>query len=517
MGGYPSKLDRDGPRVVRWRWDGDGEPERIVSVETDGNREFFTSAQTHTAVVLMFGEHAFKIKKPVDLGFLDFTRRETRKAVSEREVELNRRLAPDVYLGVADVLGPDGNVCDHLVVMRRMPTERRLSTMVCDGSTVEGPLRGVARQLAALHTPQEAGPDVQAEGSVTALRRRWTASFDQLRPLRGRIITEELTGEIETLTYEFLNGRECLFASRIAGGYIVDGHGDLLADDIFCLDDGPRILDCLEFDDRLRWVDGLDDAAFLAMDLEYLGSAGLATRFLNWYAEFAADPAPAPLRHHFIAYRAFVRAKVACLRHLQGEATAAATAQQHAELAATHLRDGVVRLAVIGGLPGTGKSTLSVTLADRLPAMVVSSDRVRKELAGLPVETGRAVPYQTGIYSPERTDQTYQEMINRAERLLAMGESVLLDASWSRHDHRELARQLARRTHSRLVELRCETARDVAAARMRERTHATSDADDRIAAALAADADSWPEALTVQTGQSLDGTVESAVRIIRAS
>ena len=105
-------------------------------------------------------------------------------------------------------------------------------------------------------------------------------------------------------------------------GRVVDGHGDLLADDIFCLDDGPRVLDCLEFDDRLRWLDGLDDAAFLAMDLERLGAPDLAARFLDWYAEFAGDPAPASLRHHYVAYRAFVRAKVACLRYDQGDESA---------------------------------------------------------------------------------------------------------------------------------------------------------------------------------------------------
>ena len=171
---------------------------------------------------------------------------------------------------------------------------------------------------------------------------------------------------VEALTLEFLDGRADLFAARVDAGRIVDGHGDLMADDIYCLSDGPRILDCIEFDDRLRWLDQLDDAAFLAMDLEYLGATDLARAFLDWYAEFAADPAPVTLRHHFVAYRAFVRAKVACLRYLQGEDSARDEAQRHATLALAHLRAGGSRLVVVGGLPGTGKSTLSGALADAL-------------------------------------------------------------------------------------------------------------------------------------------------------
>jgi hypothetical protein len=126
----------------------------------------------------------------------------------------------------------------------------------------------------------------------------------------------------------FIAGRGALFEERIGGGYIVDGHGDLPADDIFWLDDGVRILDCLEFDDRLRWVDALDDAAFLAMDLERIGSPRLAEKFTRWYGEYSADPAPAALSHHYLAYRALVRAKVALLRAAQGDPLGRAEARQ---------------------------------------------------------------------------------------------------------------------------------------------------------------------------------------------
>lgn len=152
----------------------------------------------------------------------------------------------------------------------------------------------MARRIAAWQPVAPRGAEIDLGGSRDALRARWTDSFDQVRPFHGRAVDASLAIEIENLTHRFLGRREALFDARIKDGRIVDGHGDLLATDIFCLDDGPRILDCLEFDDHLRWLDGLDDAAFLAMDLERLGAGALAERFMHWYAEYSGDPRAAP-------------------------------------------------------------------------------------------------------------------------------------------------------------------------------------------------------------------------------
>ncbi len=175
---------------------------------------------------------------------------------------------------------------------------------------------------------------------------------------------------------------------------MVDGHGDLLAEDIFCLDDGPRVLDCLEFDDRLRYVDGLDDAAFLAMDLEQLGTPEAAAFFLAEYSEYSGDPTPASLRHHYVAYRAFVRAKVSLIQARQGAPGTETAARRLITAALRHLRASAVGLTLVGGLPGSGKSTLSGALADRLGVTLLSSDRLRKELAGIPAEQPAAARYK---------------------------------------------------------------------------------------------------------------------------
>jgi len=260
-------------------------------------------------------------------------------------------------------------------------------------------------------------------------------------------------------------------------GYIVDGHGDLLADDIFCLPDGPRVLDCLEFDDRLRYLDQLDDAAFLAMDLERLDAPELAARFLGWYVEFAGDPAPPSLLHHYLAYRAFVRAKVACLRHHQGDPAAAGEARALTGITHRHLATAAVTLVLVGGLPGTGKSTLAGGLADQLGFTLLSSDRIRKELAAVNPDRPAPARYGEGIYTPAWTERTYAELLARAGRLLTLGESVVLDASWTDRAARAAAADVAARAHSDLTALRCGVPAEVAAARMRQRG-GVSDADE---------------------------------------
>ena len=486
----------------------------VTSAPGTGRSPYFSARETHSAIVLFMGDLAYKIKKPVDLGFLDFRTEPARLAACHREVELNRRLVPDVYLGVADVTGPHGEVCDHLVVMRRMPDDRRLSTLVMQHAAVDDDLRRIAHMVAAFHARSERSALISEQGSRDALRSRWAATFDQLRPFHGGALVPEVAVDVERLTLRYLAGREPLFATRIARGFVIDGHADLLADDIFCLSDGPRILDCLDFDDRLRYVDGLDDAAFLGMDLERLGAPELAAEFLGWYVEYAGDPAPPSLLHHYLAYRAFVRAKVACLRAGQGDAAAAAEAREHADLAHQHLASAAVTLVLVGGLPGTGKSTLAGALADEFGMTMLRSDRLRKELAGLSPEAHAAAPYRRGLYAAAWTDHTYGELLRRAESLLALGESVVLDASWSDQRWREAAIAVAERAHADLVALRCVAPPEVAADRLRSRS-GISDADPSIESAMRADAHSWPEASEVDTTTAVDETVRHAAAHIR--
>ena len=253
------------------------------------------------------------------------------------------------------------------------------------------------------------------------MRGRWIDNLRETDQFRGRYLDACAHAEVERLAMRYLDGRGPLFAARAAAGLVRDGHGDLIADDIFCLPDGPRVLDCLEFDDRLRYVDVLDDVAFLAMDLERIGAPELARRFLDWYAEFSQTPTVASLEHHYIAYRAFVRAKVACLAADQGVDHAASRAVMLTDLALRHLRSGAVTLLVVGGMPGAGKTTLCTALAQRLGWTLLRSDQVRHEL----FDANAA-----DRYSATATAATYAELLRRGRAALSLGASVILDATW---------------------------------------------------------------------------------------
>ena len=487
-------------------------------VDLAGGGAAATCVETNCAVVFLVGELAVKLKKPVDVGFGDFTTPAARRRACQREVELNRRLAPDVYLGVLDVRGPDGNCWESLVAMRRMPAETRLSTLVTGGGSARAPVRALARRLAGFHSAARSSAEITAAGGRDALRQRWEANLAAIRPLGGPVLDVRELAELARLASRYLAGREPLFAARMAAGLIRDGHGDLTAEDVFCLPDGPRVLDCLEFDDRLRFLDGLDDVASLALDLERLGAGELARGLLDDYHQFTGTRRVVSLEHHYLAYRAVVRAMVEGVRYRQGVEGTAEAIRSLAGRALVHLRRGATRLVLLGGSPGTGKSTLAGALADRLGWVLLGSDRVRGELVGQSAEDGAGAALRSARYRPEWTERTYTELLARSGELLALGESVVLDATWGSARQRSRARAVAERTSADLVELRCWAPPHMVAARLRARagTGDPSDADELIAAALDRAADPWPEAIAVNTAGSPADALGRALAAVRA-
>ncbi|MGV0718831.1 AAA family ATPase [Mycolicibacterium sp. XJ662] len=471
--------------------------------------------ETHTGLVMLLGDRAYKAKKAVVTDFLDFSTPQLREAACAHEIELNSRLAPDSYLGLAHFSGVDGEPPEPVIVMRRYPDAYRLTSLVKDGSPVEANLASIAETLASFHARAARGESIDACATADAVAARWRDNIDALYD--QAVLGRETIDEVWRLAAQFISGRDALFAQRIAERRIVDGHADLLADDCFCMPEGPVLLDCLEFDDKLRYVDGLDDAAFLAMDLEFLGRKDLAEYFLDQYGRAAGETAPRTLIDFYIAYRAVVRGKVDCVRVKQSHLEAAADAQRHMDIALDHLAAATVRLITVGGGPGTGKTTLSRALAERVGAQVISTDDVRRELQAGGVITGKAGEADAGLYCAQNVAAVYDAVLQRARKFLRGGQSVICDATWRDAHHRECARTLAAETHAPLVELCCALPLPAAAARIENRGATSSDATPEIAARLARSVDDWPDAHRVDTGRPLAESVAEAAGIVCAS
>lgn len=449
--------------------------------------------ETHISTLYFVDDLVVKRRKPVRTGFLDFSTLEAREADCRREVALNRRFAPDVYLGAVPVITPDGEVADYVSVMRRMPDDRRLRTLAGAGAGDEC-VDAVADCLAAVHRASTRSPESDAAATRDALAANWDRNLDQLEAVA--VVDPARLREVRALAARYLAGRGTLFEARIAAGRAVDGHGDLLTDDVFCLDDGPRILDCLEFDERLRRGDGLLDAAFLAMDLEHVGRSDLATRFLARYRALMDDDAPASLAHHYVAYRAGVRALVAGLRHTGDEA------REFLALALSHLRASRVRMVLMGGAPGTGKSTVAAGVSERRGWELLRSDVVRTKQPG------------PARYDDAAVAANYTTLIEQARHELERGRSVVLDATWGSTDQRAAAAAAADGVEADLVAFECVLDPAVADRRIRaRRAHGgdASDADEQVAARLRATFAPWPAATPLDTSVPVADAVAAAL------
>jgi aminoglycoside phosphotransferase family enzyme/predicted kinase len=475
-------------------------------------------AETHVSWLILTEDRVYKIKKPVRFPFIDLRERIARERACQAEVDLNRRLSPDVYLGVGTFVEPGGPT-EPVVVMRRLPSERSLGFLLA-GADPALPMRlnEIAHRMAAFHEQAQRGQLVERDCTPKAVHRLWRRNLAELEAVAELLLAEEID-QTRRLGDRYLAGREDLFASRIEQGRAVDGHGDLLAADVFCLDDGPRLLDCLEFDDSLRHVDVLLDLASLAVDIERLGRPDLARHLLRKYEEAAGDRWPTSLEHFYMAYRALVRAKVACLDAGGGDADAAepAAGATLLSLAREHLQAGAVRLLLVGGLPGTGKSTLATAASEATGWTLLRSDFVRKDLASEELATPSTGDYGTGLYQPEHVDTVYLELLRRAEPRLRRGHTVLLDATWAQRSWREAARNLAARTGSDLIELRCQIPQAVADRRLAGRARDAvdpSEATPAVAHAMANVFEDWPECTIVDTALPVTDALRTVLRHI---
>jgi len=421
-------------------------PERPAAVEI---------RQTHISYVFLAGGHVYKIKKAVRFPFMDCTKLETRRHFCFEEVRLNRRLAPDVYVGVAPIMwaeggfalgelidegsrDTDGHACEYAVKMRRLPDDHTLERLVARGSAGPKEIHLIAERLARFH--REA-PAVQGWncGSAGAVARMVTSNLQECERFEGHTTNPAKLSALNEYNRKFLAAHWALLNTRARDGHVCEGHGDLRCEHLYISLGGEiAIVDCVEFSERLRYADVACDVAFLAMDLDRLGAHALSEELINSYARLIGDSQFAGLVAFYKCYRAVVRAKVESLRSVESEVPivererARELAHQYFALASRYAECGCARAAVIVvcGAAGTGKSTLARALGERLGLEVINSDAVRKRLAGVSPTARMRASYGAGIYTEEFTRRTYGAIVAEAGKRLAEGRAIILDATF---------------------------------------------------------------------------------------
>lgn len=465
--------------------------------------------QTHISHLFLSGARVYKFRKAVDLGFVCFATRQQRNDDCLREVALNRRLAPDVYLGVAPLLHDAGAVRvgrvgealvqiagdtpEHCVVMRRLPGGRDALSLLQRGRLGAPQLDRLAARIASFHESHGLGVPVPLPAAEWL--RRCTGPAEENLRLIGRADEGQLAPEtlerMRERTRWFVREHADRFERRRLTGRGVDGHGDLHLQHVWFESDAsePIVIDCLEFNEHLRRIDAAAEVAFTAMDLGYRGHRELAERFLRVYAREIDDFDLYAVVDYFASYRAAVRAKVALIAASEPEiaadqrSRAAESARRHLELAARSLSPRPPGgLVLVGGVVGSGKSSASEVLAEAIGgspgAAVIASDRLRKRLAGLPATTRVTAERDAGLYAPEARRRVYRAVLERARAVAASGRVAILDATWSGAAQRAEARALAAELGATcwFVETRC--AREVALERLAQRAAGGRDASD---------------------------------------
>ena len=502
-------------------------PHRVEAVEV---------IQTHASVVFLAGSYAYKVKKPHDFGFLDYSTLERRLMFCHAEVKLNERLAHDIYRGVVPLtldggdvrVGGDTDPVEYAVKMRRLPEAATLRDYWKRGALTTTVVREVGRTIAAFH--RERLPDSQAAhwSAFEEVERNHDDNFVVLADYVGSIVSRDVYERLKLATQAELSAQANLIRARASDAIACDGHGDLRTDHVY-IDAGiesedavePRIdvVDCIEFDARYRCGDPISDIAFLAVDLLSLGASELAEILVRAYLDETKDEAGAKLLPLYRGYRATVRAKVEAIRSSLAEvpqqerAKGRARAQAWALLAIGELEPPRLRpgLVLLSGLPASGKSTVAAVLADRAGFVWIRADEVRKRLAGLDPTTSAPASTVGSIYSAAWSARTYAACLEHAKRVISNGGRAIVDATFLTYERRRPFVDAAVSLGCRVVGIVCTADEQAIRKRLSNRRAGPSDADYAVYRALAdqweepRDATIWRNVSTVDSHESTVG------------
>ncbi len=434
--------------------------------------------QTHISYVLLTGEFAYKVKKPLDFGFLNYSTLDRRKHFCHEELRLNQRGAPEIYLEVLPIaqqgdryiLGGDGEPVEYAVKMRQFPQDTLLSRYFERGLGPEQ-LQTLASKIAAFHQAAPSSDYVRSFGEVAQVRQSIDENYDQTEQYIGGPQTQQQFDDTRAYTDRFFEQQAPLFRSRIDNGWIRECHGDLHLNNICYWQDQYLLFDCIEFNESFRYVDVMFDVAYIVMDLEAGERPDLSTLFLNAYVEQTGDWEGLQVLPLYVSRQTYVRAKVTSFLlgdpsvSAEDKQAATATAARYYRLAWRYAQPSQGTLTLMSGLSGSGKSTVGRELAAHTGAIQIRSDAVRKHLGGVPLQQKG----DDSLYTPEMTQKTYARLADLAFKLIDAGYSVILDAKYDRAAQRSAILTEAKARQVPLQIVHCEAPQDVRSDRLRSR------------------------------------------------
>lgn len=454
--------------------------------------------ETHASWVFLGPETVWKVKKPVDFGFLNFTTLERRKSACDAEIALNSRLAPHVYRAVVPItrdasghhaLGGRGEIVDYAVEMTRLADTRRADVLLEADQLSLDHVETLGCTLAAFHGNMPTSEHIAGFGSPEVILANVRENFSQTRDTIHHYLEPAQAREVEARQVGFIEQHRDLFIDRMITGKVRDGHGDLRLEHVYLgPNPEPTIIDCIEFNERFRYGDVCSDIAFLTMDLAQSGRMDLSEQLLATYAGAADDFELYRLVDFYEGYRAFVRGKVASLL-VQDLGAAVETRQRASQLARRHFllalasgRRALTKpaLLAVGGIIGSGKSTLAARLGRTMTAPIVATDRTRKHVLGISPTTQIREGAWTGVYAPEFSERVYGEVLRHAACVLASGRPVIVDGSFRSREQRGRARLLAQQMRVPFLFVECRATPEECRARLRRRTQQANVSDARV-------------------------------------
>ena len=412
--------------------------------------------ETHISYVLLTGSFAYKIKKAVDLGFLDFTTLAARRFFCQEEIRLNRRLAPALYLDVVAITGTpaeprfdgSGPAIEYAVRMREFPEHALLPAVIARGAIAPEQIDALGERIAAFHASARQALPHTRYGTPADVRELALDNFRELAAQESPAPVHRSLKALDGWTRREYVRLEPLLDRRRHQGRVRECHGDLHLGNIAVIDGVATPFDCIEFNERMRWSDVMSDVAFLGMDLGAHGRADLADRFLNRYFEESGDYDGTAILRFFVVYRAVVRAKVAMLRAGQtsdgpGRAAQQSAAVRFVRIALAAARAQAPAIVILHGFSGSGKTTVARRLAAALGGIQLRADVERKRLFGLGRLARTGATLAAGIYSADATRQTYERLAALARTIVESGYVAIVDASFLNREQRDRFRSLA--------------------------------------------------------------------------